>query len=106
MATPDKQIEPEGRLLIVASDPDTMNRANEMFHRLRECLFAWKRFMDVCCEVDENDPRQMKRVEGAVHQLTLRFMQQYFNPSYFDADVATLAQMRVRIETLPKGEGE
>lgn len=90
-------VDPNKRLLIVASDAATMNEADAMFVRLRESLFAWKAFMDVCCSVDENDPKQMKRVETALERLTLRFMETYSNPTYFDADVATLAQVRTHL---------
>jgi hypothetical protein len=99
-------VDPNKRLLIVASDTATMNEADAMFARLRDSLFAWKEFMDVCCSVDENDPRQMKRVEIALEKMTLRFMQTYANPTFFDADAATLAQMRTHLETVKRGRDQ
>lgn len=93
-------IDPTKRIFIVASDQATANQCDEMFRRIRECMFAQVRFMQVCVSADEDNPADMVRVADATFELSKRIVQQYPNPRQFDADMETLRGMRTRIEPL------
>lgn len=87
----------DARVIIVASDAATANRLNEMFRRVRECMFAYDRYMHVCIAADENNAADMEGVAAASFEMAKRVAQQYPDAAQFDADLETLKQMRTRI---------
>jgi hypothetical protein len=94
------QIDPNKHLWLVASDAATMNQADEMFRRVRECMIAFERFMNHCTGIDDDDPKLEEKTGEALMQMLQRFQQQYPNPSQFDADMVTLKGMRTQLQKL------
>jgi hypothetical protein len=94
---PDTPVDASKRVFVVASDPATANQFNEMLRRVRECMFALERFTLAAADADENNQGDMDKVADAAFEMAKRLVQQYPNPSQFNADMESLRQMRTEI---------
>lgn len=94
------QTEIKGRVWLVASDPDTMNRCGEMLSRIQMVLATLQQYSGQVADLDEDDPNLTSKIAPIVENLTVSFIMQYPTPQHLQADLDSLRGLIIRKEPL------